>query len=126
MESPPSATEPSPWAHLRRARGALISVTILLGLWLALVAYATCALAVMIQWRSVEASLVLALLGFVVSHAFVGWRLLRLIKAAGEPEMETSPQPAARAFAAFWRTNLQAHALLWAWLALTFILAKLL
>lgn len=119
-------TTPSPWAHLRRTRGALISTAVLLGLWLALVAYATCAFAVMIQWKSAEASLVLAPLGFVVSHAFVGWRLLRLFKAAGHPDMEASPQSAARAFAAFWRTNLQAHALLWVWLALTFLLTKLL
>jgi hypothetical protein len=101
-------------------------VTILLGLWLALVVFLIYVIAGSSSIYAQEIWLLLALLGFVVSHAFVGWRLLRLIKAAGEPEMETSPQPAARAFAAFWRTNLQAHALLWAWLVLTFILAKLL
>lgn len=117
---------PSPWSALRRTRGPLIATAILLGLWLALLLYGTGTLAVHIQWRSVEASLVLGLLGFIVSHVFVGWKLIRLIRAAGRPDMESSPQLAARAFATFWRMNLQAHALLWAWLLLLFILAKLL
>ena len=118
-------TAPSSWAHLRRTRGALISVTILLGLWLALVVFLIYVIAGSSSIYAQEIWLLLALLGFVISHGLLGWKLIQLIKAAGHPDMESSPQLAARAFAAFWRTNLQAHALLWAWLALTFILAKL-
>lgn len=117
---------PSSWAHLRRTRGALISVTILLGLWLALVVFLIYAIAGSSSLYAQEIWLLLALLGFVISHGIVGWKLIRLINAAGHPDMEASPQLAARAFAAFWQTNLKAHALLWAWLVLTFILAKLL
>ncbi|MEY3829596.1 MAG: hypothetical protein RL636_1297 [Verrucomicrobiota bacterium] len=116
---------PPPWAHLRRTRGALISVTILLGLWLALVVFLIYVIAGSSSIYAQEIWLLLALLGFVISLGLMGWKLIQLIKAAGHPDMESSPQLAARAFAAFWRTNLQAHALLWAWLALTFILAKL-
>jgi|AACY02.14.fsa_nt_gi hypothetical protein len=119
-------TTPSSWAHLQRTRGALISVTILLGLWLALVVFLIYVIAGSSSLYAQEIWLLLALLGFVISHGLMGWKLIQLIKAAGHPDMESSPQLAARAFAAFWRTNLQAHALLWAWLALTFILAKLL
>jgi hypothetical protein len=101
-------------------------VTILLGLWLALVVFLIYVIAGSSSLYAQEIWLLLALLGFVISHGLMGWKLIQLIKAAGHPDMESSPQLAARAFAAFWRTNLQAHALLWAWLALTFILAKLL
>jgi hypothetical protein len=101
-------------------------VTVLLGLWLALVAFLIYVIAGSSSLYAQEIWLLLALLGFVISHGLLGWKLIQLIKTAGHPDMEASPQSAARAFAAFWRTNLQAHALLWAWLVLTFILAKLL
>ena len=100
-------------------------MTILLGLWLALVVFLIYVIAGSSSIYAQEIWLLLALLGFVISHGLLGWKLIQLIKAAGHPDMESSPQLAARGFAAFWRTNLQAHALLWAWLALTFILAKL-
>lgn len=124
MNVPPA---PSPWIALRRTRRPLIAVTVLLGLWLALALFLMYGLVgESLRSDSRVAWLALIPLGFVVSHAIVGWKLIRLIKVAGQTDLETSPQTAAHAFTSFWRTNLKAHALLWAWFLLLFILAAML
>jgi hypothetical protein len=127
VETPPPPASPSPWAALRRTRRALIAVAILLGLWLLLVLGYMGIVAPGIDFHCklgrLDRSIFFFFGGFVVSHAIVWWKLIRLIKAAGKPEMESDPKDAARAFSAFWKTNLRAHAILPVLMILLILLA---
>ncbi len=112
---------PSPWESLHRTRRALLATTLALGLWLlGLSLIGICVVFIIPHrtWNAADTCGVLALIGFVVSHSLVGWKMIQLIKAAGKPGMETDPKDAATAFTAFWKINLRAHAILWVWIVL--------
>lgn len=63
---------------------------------------------------------------YIATHVYVGLKLLKLARAARQPETTEGRMEAAQSFATFWKTNLRAHLTLWAVLTVFITMAFLL
>ena len=119
-------TTPSSWAHLRRTRGALIGVTVLLVLWFILLTFLICATTWHAKGIYADRKSILQIflsnglmpiwLGSGVAHYHVGRKLLELARQTNELQDGTPLRPAGEAFSSLWKANLRAHLLLFAFI----------
>lgn len=127
---------PSSWESLRRSRWALFAVCALMVLWFVLLAFLVIAttshyVEILCGQRSFSSllltnSLLPVCLGYGVAHYHVGRQLLALARQSKDLADGTSLRPAGEAFSSFWKTNLRAHLLLFAfvvfaWAMLSFL-----
>jgi hypothetical protein len=127
-------TAVSPYEHLRRTRPWLLATGALLLLWM-LLAITLVALPTARRSETTgtpfgellqQNSLLYPVVAYIATHFYVGLKLVKLARAARQPETPEDRMEAARSFATFWKTNLRAHLILWAIPAVSITLAFLL
>ena len=123
---------PSSWESLRRSRWALFAVCGLMVLWFVLLAFLVIAttshyVEILCGQRSFSSllltnSLLPVCLGYGVAHYLVGRKLLALARQSKDLAVGAPLRPAGEAFSSFWKANLRAHLLLFAFVVFAWAL----
>jgi hypothetical protein len=128
----PPAPTPASCESLRRTRRALIAVCALMALWFLLLTF----LLIATTWHHTEIvrgkwsfarlllnnSLLPVCLGYGVAHYHVGRKLLALARETHDLTADAPLRPTGEAFSTFWKANLRAHLLLFAFVVFAWAL----